>query len=111
MVGLATAHLSSRASLGPPSADVRADLRCGSGVTGTREALEPEVQGLLDQMVGLTGFEPAASSSRTTRATKLRHSPRPETLYLSGYGALNRAHDAGLRAAGLRVKVSSVASG
>src|SRR4051812_45392709 len=26
--------------------------------------------------VGLTGFEPAASSSRTTRATKLRHSPR-----------------------------------
>jgi hypothetical protein len=26
-------------------------------------------------MVGLTGFEPAASSSRTTRATKLRHSP------------------------------------
>jgi site-specific DNA recombinase len=29
----------------------------------------------LDQLVGLTGFEPAASSSRTTRATKLRHSP------------------------------------
>jgi site-specific DNA recombinase len=27
-------------------------------------------------LVGLTGFEPAASSSRTTRATKLRHSPR-----------------------------------
>src|SRR5690349_23729971 len=26
-------------------------------------------------MVGLTGFEPAASSSRTRRATKLRHSP------------------------------------
>lgn len=25
--------------------------------------------------VGLTGFEPAASSSRTRRATKLRHSP------------------------------------
>jgi hypothetical protein len=25
--------------------------------------------------VGLTGFEPAASSSRTKRATKLRHSP------------------------------------
>jgi hypothetical protein len=34
-------------------------------------------------MVGLTGFEPAASSSRTRRATKLRHSPtfaRVETL-------------------------------
>ena len=26
-------------------------------------------------MVGVTGFEPAASSSRTTRATKLRHTP------------------------------------
>ena len=25
--------------------------------------------------VGVTGFEPAASSSRTTRATKLRHTP------------------------------------
>src|SRR5262245_37510571 len=28
-----------------------------------------------DHTVGLTGFEPAASSSRTRRATKLRHSP------------------------------------
>ena len=26
-------------------------------------------------MVGVTGFEPAASSSRTKRATKLRHTP------------------------------------
>ncbi len=32
---------------------------------------------LRDHMVGLTGFEPAASSSRTKRATKLRHSPKP----------------------------------
>ena len=31
-------------------------------------------------IVGLTGFEPAASSSRTTRATKLRHSPFFELL-------------------------------
>ena len=30
---------------------------------------------LRHHMVGLTGFEPAASSSRTTRATKLRHTP------------------------------------
>lgn len=30
---------------------------------------------LNDAMVGVTGFEPAASSSRTTRATKLRHTP------------------------------------
>ena len=29
-----------------------------------------------EQCVGVTGFEPAASSSRTTRATKLRHTPR-----------------------------------
>ena len=27
-------------------------------------------------MVGVTGFEPATSSSRTKRATKLRHTPR-----------------------------------
>jgi site-specific DNA recombinase len=27
------------------------------------------------KLVGVTGFEPAASSSRTTRATKLRHTP------------------------------------
>jgi hypothetical protein len=26
-------------------------------------------------LVGVTGFEPAASSSRTKRATKLRHTP------------------------------------
>ena len=31
-------------------------------------------------MVGLTGFEPAASSSRTRRATKLRHSPMAGTV-------------------------------
>lgn len=34
----------------------------------------PQVGGDL-RLVGLTGFEPAASSSRTRRATKLRHSP------------------------------------
>jgi hypothetical protein len=28
-----------------------------------------------DVVVGVTGFEPAASSSRTKRATKLRHTP------------------------------------
>ena len=27
-------------------------------------------------MVGVTGFEPATSSSRTKRATKLRHTPK-----------------------------------
>ncbi len=29
----------------------------------------------LRTMVGVTGFEPATSSSRTKRATKLRHTP------------------------------------
>ena|GEM_PF-1980408 len=31
------------------------------------------------QEVGATGFEPATSSSRTMRATKLRHAPRQES--------------------------------
>ena len=31
---------------------------------------------LLCSFVGVTGFEPATSSSRTKRATKLRHTPR-----------------------------------
>ncbi len=30
---------------------------------------------LLGHMVGVAGFEPTASSSRTKRATKLRHTP------------------------------------
>ena len=39
-------------------------------------------------MVGVTGFEPAASSSRTTRATKLRHTPKAWEVYRSELGAL-----------------------
>ena len=36
-------------------------------------------------MVGVTGFEPAASSSRTKRATKLRHTPcEATTAYRTG---------------------------
>lgn len=31
-------------------------------------------------MVGMTGFEPATSSSRTMRATKLRHIPTTEMI-------------------------------
>jgi hypothetical protein len=30
---------------------------------------------LINRMVGLAGFEPTASSSRTKRATRLRYSP------------------------------------
>jgi hypothetical protein len=40
--------------------------------------------------VGLTGFEPAASSSRTTRATKLRHSPKAWEVYPRSSRAPNR---------------------
>ena len=32
-------------------------------------------------MVGATGFEPATSSSRTKRATRLRYAPRPNENY------------------------------
>ena len=52
--------------------------------------------------VGLTGFEPAASSSRTKRATKLRHSPIGNQRMLA---------EAGPHAEIGLVNVSSVASG
>ena len=32
-------------------------------------------------MVGVTGFEPATSPSRTVRATKLRHTPFDYLMY------------------------------
>ena len=35
----------------------------------------------VDSMVGVTGFEPATSPSRTVRATKLRHTPTPSLVY------------------------------
>ena len=65
--------------------------------------------------VGLTGFEPAASSSRTRRATKLRHSPialaevrrEQRQPYPSATAAPKSARAAQSRA----VSVSSVASG
>ena len=49
-------------------------LRCG---TGHRERPQtPRRRSLTcTNVVGVTGFEPAASSSRTKRATKLRHTP------------------------------------
>ena len=37
-----------------------------------------EIHGLLGKMVGLTGFEPATSRSRTERSTKLSHNPLQE---------------------------------
>jgi len=48
-----------------PSLSYLADLFVDDWVSGSNRST----------VVGLTGFEPAASSSRTRRATKLRHSP------------------------------------
>ena len=41
---------------------------------GNEELPDPQAW-IRELAVGVTGFEPAASSSRTTRATKLRHTP------------------------------------
>ena len=35
----------------------------------------------VEHLVGVTGFEPATSPSRTVRATKLRHTPTPSLVY------------------------------
>src|SRR5680860_899405 len=56
-------------------------------------------------IVGVTGFEPAASSSRTTRATKLRHTPKAWEVYRRQLGTPD-----GVQAPFGR-SVSSVASG
>ncbi len=59
-------------------------------------------------MVGVTGFEPATSSSRTKRATKLRHTP----VALSGLNKDSRKNPAARpRAYAAGTSVSSVASG
>ena len=36
-------------------------------------------------MVGVAGFEPAASWTRTKRDTKLRHTPKTNILYRKTY--------------------------
>ena len=74
--------------------------------------------------VGVTGFEPATSSSRTKRATKLRHTPRRTSLgesspssrrQLAPFLALPEADSAATMrqksALLMLVKVSRVASG
>src|SRR3954454_17668956 len=61
-------------------------------------------------MVGVTGFEPAASSSRTKRATKLRNTPKAS----SRIHERSAAHDQGSSARGrydAAVSVTSDASG
>ena len=37
-----------------------------------------------DLLVGVAGFEPTASSSRTKRATKLRHTPKVQPAQHTG---------------------------
>jgi hypothetical protein len=44
--------------------------------TGELHTSEAETALIRPFVVGVTGFEPATSSSRTKRATKLRHTPR-----------------------------------
>jgi len=46
-------------------------------IRASKKALNPATSQLraFCATVGVTGFEPAASSSRTKRATKLRHTP------------------------------------
>ena len=43
-----------------------------------------------EKMVGVTGFEPATSSSRTTRATKLRYTPLTGEVVRPGGGNFKR---------------------
>jgi hypothetical protein len=45
-------------------------LSANEALTNSGASLSPA-----ETLVGVTGFEPAASSSRTKRATKLRHTP------------------------------------
>jgi hypothetical protein len=40
----------------------------------------PDMSQMLSELVGVAGFEPAASSSRTKRAAKLRYTPPVRNL-------------------------------
>ena len=64
---------------GPPD---RLSGRSGAG-RNDRAPGQQDADRELVWWVGLTGFEPAASSSRTRRATKLRHSPNASGVYRS----------------------------
>src|SRR5436190_5159743 len=52
---------------------------------------------LLVKLVGATGFEPAASRSRTERSTKLSHAPKEIPVYLNciARGLLNCVRGSG----------------
>ena len=64
----------------------------------------------LTSMVGVAGFEPTASSSRTKRATKLRYTPLPciECPEQPGQHSRAQSNDGSHQRA---TRVSSVASG
>jgi hypothetical protein len=53
---------------------IRSPEALGSGIRATLPAWETG-PGLLFCSVGVAGFEPTTSSSRTKRATKLRYTP------------------------------------
>ena len=55
---------------------------------GHEKSRLPTQAATFQTMVGMTGFEPATSSSRTMRATKLRHIPTTGVLY---YGMRKKA--------------------
>ena len=66
----------------------------------TRNPSHISVQGVL--FVGVAGFEPTTSSSRTTRATELRHTPRAQNLRCRQIGG-KRKGDEGYAATATRL--------
>ena len=58
---------------------------------------------LTENVVGVTGFEPATSSSRTKRATKLRHTPRVDNCAAFSTGKKNGTPE-GIRTPGLLIR-------
>jgi hypothetical protein len=52
-----------------------AGSRCCTSLLYGHEKGHPHVVRMASELVGVAGFEPAASSSRTKRAAKLRHTP------------------------------------
>ncbi len=50
------------------------------------ECIDATLTVLRREMVGVTGVEPATSSSRTMRATRLRHTPTSEDKILTRFG-------------------------
>ena len=65
------------------------------GSTRPNQKGHPQADGLFE-MVGATGFEPATSSSRTKRATKLRYAPTTGGV-LADFGADCKPKDSGRR--------------